>query len=307
MWDVFLPPLFMAGGFRDPYYIKNLYCKISELHPSDIKLTSSYNVVLVQTNNDYYKIPLTQDAKDRIAHEFNNWWNLSKDEQVKRFLVQHLELVKSDNFIMLKVEKKEILSSIPDKIKAAEYLLEEMSATATLGQVFATEDLQRGLNFLETNSSSQIFRLFSSKYDLFLKETIRNGLTHGDFHGRNMLKTNRNEYIMIDLDRLSLNGIQALDAVHFIIDTEVRRKKVPWQVQLLHYHIGCWAVEEEYKRLFNTYVDIDRNLLTYIYFLDRTGKEYTNESARSRYWFGNMVRFLSNFTGENIDSEGYTC
>lgn len=299
LWKYALVPLLQFGGFVDiTADFSALYKIVKGLNPVHIKLSTSYCSIAVETEQNYYKIPFTSMAERKVIEEYNNWCRLNEDGEFREIIPQNIDMLSENGFVILKLIKYEPLDRTENAIEAAEYLLNAMRAKGEKRDAYATQSIQRGLDFLKNYCPAETYKFFDTRLNLFRELKVLVGFTHGDFHSRNILKKGADKFLTIDLDRFNRQGIQALDAVYFIVDTQSRLKKSSWHEQLRYYHKNNWNVEHKYKNIFNQYIDIDSKLLTYIFFLDRIGQEYSESSMKSKWWLNNTLELVEDITLE---------
>jgi len=306
LWDVCLASLIRFCGFQKPISnFKSLHKTVKKLDPFCLSISTSFTVIFVESAFFCYKIPLTTESENKLITEYQNWLKLTKDDVLKHILVQEADMIRLDNFNVLRLKKYTSLIDQEKRIEAASYLLNQMRKKGREEYAAETQSMKCGLRFIRQNCTPEIYDQYIKKLETFQKNKVITGLVHGDFHYRNMLKTEKEEYLVIDLDHITNRGIQALDAVHFIIDSQSRHRRVHWTKQLLYYHRKNWDVEDRYRKIFSSYIDIDRRLIAYVYFLDRLGKEFTKEVMSSRYWMGNVLTFITSMAESNTDLGDY--
>jgi hypothetical protein len=54
------------------------------------------------------------------------------------------------------------------------------------------------------------------------------GLSHGDFHAGNLLRNRAGAVVLIDLDRIRLDGIQVFDRIHCVVVEQEQRDRRHW-------------------------------------------------------------------------------
>lgn len=100
---------------------------------------------------------------------------------------------------------------------------------------------------------------------------INIGFCHGDFHLENIMIDNKGNYKIIDLDCVSLKGIQYFDAFYFLLEYEFYLNKIFWLTTILN------LLDNKIPQYFKAYlidcnIDYSKEKLI-LFFFHRIGQE----------------------------------
>lgn len=134
------------------------------------------------------------------------------------------------------------------------------------------EHIEAGLSIIKMSYSQANFILIKDIVNKFLEhEVVSVGFCHGDFHSRNIMIDEHEEPKLIDLDCMTISGIQDFDALHFILEYYWSMKNVHWTETLIDIIQG--KVPNDFIFLLQTF-NLKPSFELYIsYFLHRTGLE----------------------------------
>jgi hypothetical protein len=86
--------------------------------------------------------------------------------------------------------------------------------------------------------------------DFVFNFKYNNCFMHGDLTPKNIMKNKKNQNVLIDLDRFSINGIKGIDRIHYIIEKESKEKGIDF-FAWIQKHFNEW---EEREALFLYFV-----------------------------------------------------
>lgn len=230
-----------------------------------------------------------------LEKEFENYTKLlTKQEDFQRILPKYQ--IKHVRKVTLLISEQ--FKEIDDMLKMAAALkirnvLKNNSTFTVRLNLWNCPEIIAGLAYIE--------RFFGAQEAHHLREYVNDylgqrnyvtGVCHGDFHARNIMKNSIDEYVMIDLDCVRLNGIQDFDALYYSLECEWSKTGVLWVDSL--------------TRSFSESNSITRNVLKNFdiqwtkglgvsFFLDRIGQDYTQFGIRySRKSINNFLKSTVN-------------
>ena len=261
--------------------------------PSLPGLSRGCRSFLILTGNKSIKFAMSGSLS--LEKEFENYKKLlSKQEDFQRIL---------PNYRIKRVRKVALLISeqfneIDDMLKMAAALkirkvLQENCTFSVRLNLSDCPEIIAGLDYIERFFGlQQALRLRKYVNDYLSLEGYVAGACHGDFHARNIMKNSIDEYVLIDLDCVRLNGIQDFDALYYSLECEWSKTGDLWVDSL--------------TRSFSESNSITRNVLKNFdiqwtkglgvsFFLDRIGQDYTQFGIRySRESINNLLKSTMN-------------
>lgn len=165
----------------------------------------------------------------------------------------------------------------------------------------AVNYINRGMNLIGILYGKSLKTQVSQRVKALLSLPWTIGPLHGDFHSANLLKNGDNQPKIIDLDSFLLKGIQALDALNFIIDYEVSFSDNKWFEVLNNLLLNEYRCES--ISILQQFLEYDLNSLALLYVLNRLGYEnsYYHLLSQSVYKEYAFIRNLTNQTkGERL-------
>jgi hypothetical protein len=106
------------------------------------------------------------------------------------------------------------------------------------------------------------------------------GFAHGDFHSRNIVLDSSGAARLIDLDCARMNGVQQLDALYFVMESEWSTSGRQWFEQIAAYLRN--ELPKGAQIVLNQFGVTSTGGLALIYLLDRIGQEATHYGFRYR-------------------------
>lgn len=133
--------------------------------------------------------------------------------------------------------------------------------------------LKRGLELIGELYGDEILK----RIEAIIKQYLRNeyyhiGLSHGDFHSRNMFIDQDNKLKLIDLDCLRFKGIQEIDAIYFAIEIAASDSGIQWYESILKYLHP--EISKEDQLLFSAFNVKFQPALAITCMVDRIGQEH---------------------------------
>jgi len=153
------------------------------------------------------------------------------------------------------------------------YQMERLSCGATDFSIYA--DSVKGewttdqFQYMDFTSGLSFVRSFCSvSVNLPKAQPGYVGLMHGDLTDENLMVNGDGRTVLIDLDRLSLNGAQEIDAIHKEVNSREKFESVSW-LQFIHQYFFIETPRSE-----------NQNNLYWAYFLYRVGCESQGCASR---------------------------
>ena len=134
---------------------------------------------------------------------------------------------------------------------------------------------------------------------VILKKPIRIGKVHGDVHEKNILKSSKEKYVLIDFDCAREDDIQAFDAMYYIFEKERNKTKKPWLVFWRLFLKNEKELIRKYKCFFVSLIDLTFKEVMVILFIERLGQEYNHSEEICRY---NMMKVVEEILHLDIAS-----
>ena len=135
--------------------------------------------------------------------------------------------------------------------------------------------MQKGLKIIKNQLKENEYDLIEGHLKNFFQNEITSiGFCHGDFHSRNIMIDNNQHLRLIDLDCISLNGIQDFDILHFILEYFWSDNGDYWCVTLKK--ILDNDIPKEFYELMNNFSLRTSFNLYVAYFVHRLGLEKNN-------------------------------
>ena len=157
------------------------------------------------------------------------------------------------------------LTEITAYDEAAYFVLERLKEYGC-DTVFKIEDyplVVYGLNILKCCPEGIELRKTLYHYLRGKEGTVlRTGPVHGDFHRGNIMAAN-GKLLLIDFDSFKDNGVQAVDALYFILE-EVRYKgghRKSWLEEWLYLYKNIKEIQHEYKCIKQVDIDLQLGLI----------------------------------------------
>jgi hypothetical protein len=257
---------------------------------SIIFISPAIGTLNVITDAYFYKIGI---IKRIIFNEYNNNQFILKDNKI-------IELI-----LPVKYKKKYFFHILSSKILNNIDSIKNLEAATSILQKITTEN-KKYINISdlpEVVSGIEIVNLIYGKQttekilnilQFALDKPYNIGPAHGDFHQENIMQDELGNIIMIDLDCYRKNGIQALDALYYIIEAESRKNGEFWFVELCKIYKSKERIEEYF--LLPEAIDI--NELLFICFLDRIGQERKYSKLLRKYQI-NQIEYVISYIFKN--------
>ena len=134
--------------------------------------------------------------------------------------------------------------------------------------------LKKGLDILKNIVSEAVYKKIDSLVTNFLKnEVFSVGFCHGDFHSKNLMKDQKNKYL-IDLDCIRKDSLQEFDAIYFIIQRITDDNFGIWWHEATRIFKDKLSENQKYQDFLVNFLDLSK-LPTFIliYFLDRIAQD----------------------------------
>jgi hypothetical protein len=291
LWIVILPALLKLYGIKANIFCKELYKYLCPYKTTKIVFSSAGNIKFFD-KSCFYKIGFIDTICSNLESEYDNWLIVSKDDKFSAYIIGGMQMKRSGNLCVLitpligQVERKDYINSL-------NYVLDGVHKYSKKRSAIIPNDMLIGLNYLVKlfcKSDFNIKSYFENKLEGFEKQICDFGFVHGDLHPGNIMIQD-GKYVMIDTARCSLDGIQAFDVIHAVI--EITKGKYSWFDRLIYYHQNGWEGDPAYEH-FKKFIDIDEQYLVYSYFLDRVGKEYKDSLIIKENWKDLIYKFLQN-------------
>jgi hypothetical protein len=244
-------PVVIRHGFR---------CFIIQTRLSVIKVAAARNSTVIKDAVFFHKLK-TQFPRVRSV--------LPEYERLDYLFISAL---KTERFVPVAPEEE-----LPIAITIQKLLDEAGLVTGRLNLAECME-LRMGIGYFRDTFGFHIGARLENIVVEFLKSgNYRVGLSHGDFHSRNVMVASDGSARIIDLDCVRLRGIRELDALYFSLEKEWSETGRLWVNTLLECIRGGGSKARDSLRLFKVEWSND---LAVIFFLDRIGQEYRNFQIR---------------------------
>jgi hypothetical protein len=199
--------------------INNPYVDVSYLRKRLLKIlkdlrgyrrftVTSTGVLILFYDNHVVKIPLGEVSKQSLDKNWDNY-NSLKQSEYKRFV--DYELTKMNYYYkMEKLESKAVGDEIVNDI------LNTFSATKSTVKLYKFKDgLFANLSKIESLCNMNIY----FPHEMEVKSVVM----HGDLTRKNIMTNNQQNIVLIDLNRFTFEGIDSMDAIHYMIDKESKK------------------------------------------------------------------------------------
>jgi hypothetical protein len=221
----------------------------------------------------FYKI---SRRKELIESEKRHLLDIKNFGLLSKYTIP-LMFYKKFGYYIVKTEKKSPIFDDEEAFKVADEVLKVF-------RMYEIENEKADLKkFLEINLGIEIInKLCGNESNSICREQIDKlsqdtrihlGPAHGDFHSRNILKDENNNYFLIDFDCFRKLNVQQFDAIYFVIEHLALKNSINWLSQL------CLIIENrqqftrhEHQLLSNFDANV-RISLYFAFFLDRIGQE----------------------------------
>lgn len=293
-----LPLLFLLKG--NPEVSRNFKKTLSFIKKQRAisKLSiSPVNTLNFAAGKYFYKIGLDSHANKRLEIEHINWNKIILNKDLVDLFPDELSFQVHKDLNVLKIKLFEPYENQMKAIEALNIVLARFKILGVKKPFSMTKDMQNGLDYIALHYGSDTENLITNQLSQVKDNYVRIGPAHGDLHVRNILKDTagkavKNKIVLIDLDRFTLQGIQALDCIHFLVDYHSRCNKISWFEQLFRLHVHNWVLEESMQSLLACYNDLEQRKLLYIYLTDRVGKETMYYKSMPKKWILELNKIL---------------
>lgn len=222
------------------YYIQRTYCFFiySLFNPESFtKHRSSVPwVVLLSTSDTFLRISWRHEC---IANEIKNMRYICENHTLDSFIIPH-QYKKYLWYHVITFDRKYPISSDPVELfDASKSILSRFKQCGKERYINGLEELEQistGIQTIEALCDKRTTRICVDQ----MKELVNSGAfyigpAHGDFHSNNILKDANGSYYPIDFDCLRTNGIQAFDAIYFMIEYFADINRITWYEQLVRF------------------------------------------------------------------------
>lgn len=256
----FLPKLF-------PLIVKDKFTRF----PSS--LNGHYNL---STSDSFYKIvtknrKFFEEEKKLIIFIKNNHPEIGKiipEYKYKKYLFGLILVRKTKILIPIEDEEESYETAKSFLVIFRNYSCRE---SVNLDQLFY---LKKGLDILKSLVLEDVYKKIEKLVIDFLENEIFSiGFCHGDFHSKNLMKDQKNKYL-IDLDCIRKNSLQEFDAIYFIIQRITDDNIGIWWHEATRIFKDKVFQNKKYQDFLINFLDLNK-LPTFIllYFLDRVGQD----------------------------------
>lgn len=238
---------------------KKLLDLLKELKGYQSFSISTTGSLILFNKNDIIKISLGNVSDISLRKNYENYL-LLKDTKLKN-LVEYELIKKSQYYTMERLEPINLRNEEVEKIISS--FFEKEVKEVNLKEV--KEELFSNIEKLEKICSISIF---------FPTETLVDScLMHGDLTKDNIMKNKNGDFLLIDLDRFTFNGIKGLDIFHYKVDKFSKQ-------QGINYFDYLVSIEEK-----NDY-------MSYIYLLYRISSEYREGIVLNDIYYEEMKKTI---------------
>jgi hypothetical protein len=272
VWDAFVVPRILHQWLpRHRSFVLRRAAGWLGLRPEEILwMGAGSNVLNVLTKSSFYKIGLSSKMVSR--ERARRQQALADVPHLSRWMLPS-DFLKTSFFGVL-VSPRAVPLEPAEQIPAAEHILRALRDGASDHVSCAWSDsleIQTGLRIVRIVCGENMVRGFRGRLDAIFARALHWGPAHGDFHPDNLLKDHSGAPVAIDWDCYRSRGVQSLDAVYFIVESEARALQMTWggAVANLLEHA---AVPERFGAL-RPFLDGPFDDLLFVYFLDRLGQD----------------------------------
>ena len=271
LWKVLLKWLLNMKGISTT--TEDLMCVYNILIKNKGKIIglSSTGCINALGHDEFYKVSLNYCCAKRLLREYHNWEKL-KSSYLKEHIISNMTIYKYGNIFVLSMP---IVSKIKD-LDLEHYinkLFIVVKGQSETKKNIMTKDMQTGIDLIRKYGGGSDILLHKTKEEYLPSWLNSNGLigfTHGDLHNGNIM-LERGVPIIIDLDRISFEGNQLFDIIHFEISNYLSQYN-NWCDCLIE--LNDQTISKHYKDFSDS---INICLAKYMYALDRVGKEYGDD------------------------------
>lgn len=237
-----------------------------------------HEAILIFCKNCVVKIAISK--KSAIEREYVNWVAILEKHPMLAECFPHYTFIRNTFFSCLLSERLFPIPVDDAQISAVRMrLLLDNSVRQDTRLVFEKySQIHAGLNCVQTafgvnvaNSLCEIVKNYLITYQ------YRVGLSHGDFHSRNIMRDLNGFDRMIDLDCIRFEGIVELDVLYFALEMKWSHSGILWTDTL-----GS-AFDMQGKNISDSLRAFSvswNNALGVVYYLDRVGQEYMSYGYR---------------------------
>ena len=237
-----------------------------------------HEAILIFCKNCFVKIAISK--KSTIEQEYLNWVAILQKHPMLAECFPRYTFIRNTFFSCLLSER---LFPIPlkDALISAVRVRIAFDNCASQNTRLAFDkysQIHAGLNCVQIAFGSEVaISLREIVKDYLINYQYHVGLSHGDFHSRNIMRDLNNFDRMIDLDCIRFEGIVEIDVVHFTLEMKWSHSGILWTDTL------ALAFDLKGKNIIDSLRAFSvpwNNTLGVIYFLDRIGQEFVSYGCR---------------------------